>query len=1585
MAVLMMLSETDEKGNPIYTLDDIYDNTRFVEHKQELFDLIVQKNATNTKEDREFFAKTIYKGLKAVAKLQDQLINDVDVDEEDFDMDEPYIKIASISNIAYDAWQEFTDYIDEAMPLIQADAPDIKDKMIAKEYAKHMAGVMGFGYDYSGWVAKYHLHYDEIKKKNDADASRAEGTYFDAAIKREYIIRSLKAYKEDGKGQGFFEYCHKNSTMDKVYGMFHENIDEMMYDKKLFKKFDKLASEGLFFSGVTFKENNEAIENIENFPYYDEDKGEFVIPNMKKKTAKKANVKAPVKEGNIVIDVAAADNEKAAHWKEIYSSQVNLETKLSCYINICALRYTDKSWSQEQEDAIDAIWDDFKNTYIIGADELTRRRVFEALGRISTENDIRMTNERKAILDTIPADDKLREKKATYLAKVTSDSAVFTMAINDTINRAKQEYIIDENINRAVKREANLTKNTTMAQIAAVMGYKTPEDVEDFLETMEAHAQDKVFDIYTQKDVAKGRPVPSEDLLISNILNDVSNRKINNYRLSGKRESITAGKFNEEQLRSINEMIDANGKELSLSGIKEWTETEEVKNKVKLDGDSSLIRVKKEIEDKVIKPFDEEKRLKAESEVRKRQPIKSAFAQFFEKEENGDAYKLNVFDQKTAENLERDLEADYSDEFTKLQSVQSELMNVAAYGDIYQKSVGATRTPTVNAIFNIWALGTHPEIKDEDIVHLDENPALREEFISFCKNNPAAEADTAESFESSVKNWAEVLKAGTDRAKKIKLPDVDYSDPKAFKKTMLLQFKYRNMIIDFSQQKDSIFGIRCGLSGKKIAEAHIGEEKYQDMLDFWADSQNFMMPIHYGYVQAKLSRTNNTYQGMDSLAKIAINRACAAPLLNAARGKSFGDIMNDLGDKKYYYHLVVEELKQVYVDGEPNKKYSDVASISREDIFNYLKGKNKASFEKKVKKLLDKIEPVCKKQGLLIENQKGVSGFRNCISMGDAYDKLINLSNSAEATLNFLRGNELLRGIENFDNGVLPSQWVDHTANVLFNENYQQKISAMHLKRSDVILVNGKTAKELWGAKYANVENERLREDCYQVELLKAIAKGESNISFKNIAVGKDNRLSVVGKINLTRSAKELQKMKRGWLQYDAGAKRIKDELIKFQKALLNAHIDRKGDAARREIGKVGSDLFKTMEKTLYVAINNLGDNDKSVSEIEDSLNKFKEASDKYYKERKNIFFSKQSDEGQLRLETALDAKNKMPDLIMYYKDIIRDFKCDLMVNNENTFADCSVFFYKNMFTNSLIKRDLKKINKLDTVTMTEEEIKTSLDNKKLISHEKVVLRDIIAKGLTGMNISYSDYLKEFKTKKNPDPSHMSVVYLVNDLVDKMHADGVTVDSLKQLQESVKERFKNGSFKKEAETLGSNTVFREVLKANKKNFCTEWAEIEKQATEDVATMKASIAEVSGPDKDPAKFVMSGEVNGENIVTGQEARNARYSRLGILVARQILTDPKNRMVVQAIKAGRMQFSEVVETTTQKMRNNRVLEGNHFSLAGLREKIDSGRLKNMAVKSITSQAKTNAKTRLPNSFIARPAQDIAPQNGPAIGMH
>ena len=150
-------------------------------------------------------------------------------------------------------------------------------------------------------------------------------------------------------------------------------------------------------------------------------------------------------------------------------------------------------------------------------------------------------------------------------------------------------------------------------------------------------------------------------------------------------------------------------------------------------------------------------------------------------------------------------------------------------------------------------------------------------------------------------------------------------------------------------------------------------------------------------------------------------------------------------------------------------------------------------------------------------------------------------------------------------------------------------------------------------------------------------------------------------------------------------------------------------------------------------------------------------------------------------------------------------------------------------------------------------------------------------------------------------------------------------------------------------------------------------------------MKARIAEVSGPDKDPAKYVMSGEVNGENIVMGQEARNAQYSRLGILVARQILADPKNRVVVQAIKAGRMHFSEVVETTTQKMRNNRVLEGNHFSLAGLREKIDSGRLKNMAVKSITSQAKTNAKTRLPNSFIARPAQDIAPQNGPAIGMH
>jgi hypothetical protein len=293
----------------------------------------------------------------------------------------------------------------------------------------------------------------------------------------------------------------------------------------------------------------------------------------------------------------------------------------------------------------------------------------------------------------------------------------------------------------------------------------------------------------------------------------------------------------------------------------------------------------------------------------------------------------------------------------------------------------------------------------------------------------------------------------------------------------------------------------------------------------------------------------------------------------------------------------------------------------------------------------------------------------------------------------------------------------------------------------------------------------------------------------------------------------------------------------------------------------------------------------------------------------------------------------------------------------------------------------MNKITNLSSISMTADEINADLDNKRAVSHEKIILKDEIAKGLSAMNISYSEYRNEYKTKKNPDASHMAVVYYVNKMIDRMDADGVTVADIKAMQNETKASFKDGTFKKQADSLASNTVFKEILRINQKNFHKEWERIEKNTTASITRLKDELKAVSDVDKDAAKYVMSGEVNGEGLPHGEAELNACYERLGTIVAKQILTDPQNRMVVQAIESGRMDYEEVITATTEKMKNNHVLEGNHFTVAALHGKLENGRLMNMAVKSITSQAKTNTKTRLPASFKNKATPDIV--NAPGGG--
>ncbi len=1275
----------------------------------------------------------------------------------------------------------------------------------------------------------------------------------------------------------------------------------------------------------------------------------------------------------------ATTAQKIARLDAIYNQQISIEDKLKFFVYAYTHNQIDRMNgvnADEELQKINSIKDNFTENYIVNSDESTRKEVYKALGRISGEIDLSIYNEYREELNEIPTDDPHREKKAYYMTAKSSEAGTYLYSLNGNVLQGLIMAFSDSpKVRQDAKALYTIDENTTMEEYAKVSGHETPEAISSFCEDLHAQPTDKAIDIWRRKSEADNIHFNSNKEIIDLMYTDSVFARPNSWRMSGKLELINRGDYNKYQRENIDKISILNGKEASDNGIREWTESQEIQNKIEIQANRNETKASNFFLNNYVKPFEDEKRLKAESEARKRHSIKEDYPEIFEYDEEEEIYVDNTLTTEQAKNIRRDFSYDLAKDSLDRLSSQMHILGAHENREKLKRGWGCTRLDSWLGVFDIWAVGAHPEIKLEDFTTLSERPALVEEFVKFCDDNPVGAPANKEEYENSVKVWAEALKRGTDRVKQIKIPKVDYSDPVKMKENMLMQIKLRSMYINFSQEKDHIFGKQFNIDGKKLAAEHLGENNYDDMLNFWGALQNFSASVDYAYIKVpEYNKPTSTESIVEDAYKTSVSRSLAVSILNHAGGKNLSDALKDFGSKKYYFNNLVNELSDMYDNGEVKPEYSNISNITRKEALDYLKGKNKKDFDKKINKIVSALTPKFKNDFVLYDTVNSVMNLRRTVTFGDAREKLVNLPDVAEATVDFLKSDQKIMNAHGFEGGVLPEQWLSVNMNKIFGENYTMLIKGAGYKQTDMILIDGKTPEEIWGEKYEKYDK-YTREDCYKIEFFKKVCEGNSEISFKNVAIGKDGNLKVNGSICVMKSSKQMQETKENFAIYESGAKKIHDELKLLQDALLTTHENKDLNVAREEIGQVGSSLYKKMESTLDAAIKALGNDNLNFTQIENKLKDFKEASSEYYKNRKSMF-EKRTPEGKLRLDTSEKAKLDMPDILTNYQELIRGVSSDLRVNDDYTFANASVKSIKLSLESLENNTELRDSMRLGDVTMTEEMASEYADVVREKSHERVIIKDIIAKGLDGLDKNYKSMIKNYKEKSNPDPYEMAVLYKINAYLEKMDEGSTTVNDLKGMEKELKKSFEDGSFKKDAQNLSKNPVFKATLSYNKANFHKEWAQIEKKTESYIYEMKRSLNEIHNEDVDVSKYILTGVLEGKAIPKGEEALKQQYNRLGSFVARDILVDPNQRVIVQAITSGRMEFKEIVKQTTEELKRKGVLEGRNFSVGELRDKISSGTLKSEVVENIKKQASQNAKSRTPikNTAKAKKSLDV-----------
>ena len=150
-------------------------------------------------------------------------------------------------------------------------------------------------------------------------------------------------------------------------------------------------------------------------------------------------------------------------------------------------------------------------------------------------------------------------------------------------------------------------------------------------------------------------------------------------------------------------------------------------------------------------------------------------------------------------------------------------------------------------------------------------------------------------------------------------------------------------------------------------------------------------------------------------------------------------------------------------------------------------------------------------------------------------------------------------------------------------EHMRHVFKIKNMSISDIVMVDGRTANEIWGQKYANVENLHERNLLIQAEILKEVYKGEKSISAKSVKL-KDDYTVEFGepKIVVPSREKAVKFMESKNIMLENLSDTAK--LLEDYKKQLKTTMDRKGDFGTDSME--GSKYFKNMGKALQKFLN---------------------------------------------------------------------------------------------------------------------------------------------------------------------------------------------------------------------------------------------------------------------------------------------------------------------------------------------------------------------------------------------------------------
>ena len=283
---LALLSMKDEKGNHLYSFDDLWNPKKLNKEKQEMFDKVVTNsnkagNATTcddpNNESSRWLVKTLYEGLKEGVKLMDELAEEVDYSDDNFPYSEAFIKLTIVGHLVFDGWQEICRFKSLKNEYVREDHPEFTDDE-CYEHLVELTGPLGNMYENIKSIATTHQYFQENKKYDNHGTSE----YLKGALLQTYIKDIFIDWKNSGV-EKLSDYFRQDDTCFK-YAQIQMTAGDALFDiaaetstgtNKYDGVVDKRIAEGSLFKNVNIvpggRNGQSVIDNVPTLGWKDFD------------------------------------------------------------------------------------------------------------------------------------------------------------------------------------------------------------------------------------------------------------------------------------------------------------------------------------------------------------------------------------------------------------------------------------------------------------------------------------------------------------------------------------------------------------------------------------------------------------------------------------------------------------------------------------------------------------------------------------------------------------------------------------------------------------------------------------------------------------------------------------------------------------------------------------------------------------------------------------------------------------------------------------------------------------------------------------------------------------------------------------------------------------------------------------------------------------------------------------------------------------------------------------------------------------------------------------------------------------------